>query len=75
MNVIPVFNFARVPGTTDQQRANAVQIARITLNAGATRGMAYMAGKRYLRNCLRRSNASLRGTITRMKRSAKGGAE
>jgi len=57
MNVIPVFNFARIQGTTDQQRANAVQIARITLNAGATRGMAYMAGKRYLRNCLRQAQA------------------
>jgi predicted HD phosphohydrolase len=52
MQIIPieVFNFARMPGVNEQHRQNAIRIAQQCLKAGTSKGAAYLAGKRYLRN-------------------------
>jgi hypothetical protein len=55
MEIIPldVFSFARMPGVNDQHRQNAIRIAQQCLKAGTSKGAAYLAGKRYLRNVYR----------------------
>jgi hypothetical protein len=52
MQIIPLetFQFARAQGISEQHRLNAIKIANQCLSAGTSRGMAYLAGKRYLRN-------------------------